>query len=67
MYVPSLELGLPQPLSRKRVGGGGTLACGSGGLGESQFQRQEKELSTLPTLWGGEELNHTSARKPGPL
>ncbi len=30
--------------------GGGTLAC-SQGLGESQFRRLEKRLSTLPTLW----------------
>ncbi len=25
------------------------------GLGESQFRRLEKKLSTLPTLWGGDE------------
>ncbi len=43
---PSSELGLSQPLSRQRVfpspqkqGGGGTLACGSGVGGESQFRR----------------------------
>ncbi len=43
---PSSELGLSQPLSRQRVflspqkqGGGGTLACGWGGGGESQFRR----------------------------
>jgi hypothetical protein len=44
-----------QPLSRQRVcpspqnrGEGGTLGEG---LGESQFRRLEKKLSTLPTLW----------------
>ncbi len=43
---PSTELGLCQPLSRQRVfpspqkqGGGGTLACGWGVGGESQFRR----------------------------
>jgi hypothetical protein len=43
---PSSELGLSQPLSRQRVfpspqkqGGGGTLACGWGVGGESQFRR----------------------------
>jgi hypothetical protein len=43
---PSSELGLSQPLSRLRVfpspqkqGGGGTLACGWGVGGESQFRR----------------------------
>ncbi len=57
LYVPSSELGLSQPLLQRQrvcpspqnrgVGGGGTLACG---LGESQFRRPEKKLSTLPTL-----------------
>jgi hypothetical protein len=43
---PSSELGLSQPLSRQRVfpssqkqGGGGTLACGWGVGGESQFRQ----------------------------
>jgi hypothetical protein len=43
---PSSELGLSQSLSRQRVfpspqkqGGGGTLACGWGVGGESQFRR----------------------------
>ena len=43
---PSSELGLSQPLSRQRVfpspqkqGGGGTLACGWGVGGKSQFRR----------------------------
>ncbi len=35
----------PPPPSK----GGGTLACGRG-VGESQFRRLEKKLSTLPTL-----------------
>ncbi len=55
LYVPSSELGLSQPLSRQGVcpypqnrGGGGSPA--GEGLGESQFRRLEKKLSTLPTL-----------------
>jgi hypothetical protein len=58
VYIPSLELGLPQPLSRKRVcpptrtkgWGGHTRLRLKGG---SQFQRLEKKLSTLPTLCCG--------------
>jgi hypothetical protein len=56
VYVPLLELGLPHPLSRKRVSlsppepKGGILACGEGG--GSQFRRLEKKLSTLSTLCG---------------
>jgi hypothetical protein len=55
VYVPSLELGLPRPLSRKRVfpsrlnqrGGGDTLPCGLwGGGGKSRFRRLDKKLST---------------------
>ncbi len=56
--VPSSELGLPQPLSRKRVcpltgpkGGGGAHTPTAKGVGEFQFWRLEKKLSTLPTLW----------------
>jgi hypothetical protein len=56
VYVPALGLGLSHPLSRQRVCPSprnqivvGTLACGWG-VGESQFQRLEKKLSTLPTL-----------------
>ncbi len=51
MYVPSLELGLPHPFSRKRVcpppgpkGGGAHLPVAKG-VGESQFQRLEKRLA----------------------
>jgi hypothetical protein len=46
----------PSALSRQRVcpspqnRWGGTHACGWG-VGESQFRRREKKLSTLPTLW----------------
>ncbi len=57
VYVPSSELGLSYPLSRQRVctfprtmGGGGHTRAGEG-LGDSQFQRLEKKLSTHPTLW----------------
>ncbi len=63
-YVPSLELGLSHPLSHQRVGpsprtgGGGTLAWGEG-LGQSQFRRLEKKLSTLPTLWILSRFLHT--------
>jgi hypothetical protein len=46
---------LPTPLSPasvlpRTVGGGAHLPAGEG-LGESQFRRLEKKLSTLPTLW----------------
>ncbi len=54
---PRQNWGLSHPLSRQRVcptpptkGEKGTLACGLG-VGESQFRRLEKKLSTLPTLW----------------
>jgi hypothetical protein len=57
LYVPSSELGLPQHFSRQRVcpspqnrGGGGHTRLRVG-LGEFQFRRLEKKLSTLPTLW----------------
>ncbi len=39
MYVPSSELG------------GGAHSPVGEGLGETQFRRLEKKLSTLPTLW----------------
>jgi hypothetical protein len=57
VYVPSSELGLSQPLSRLRVcpsphnGGGGAHSPAAKGVGESQFRRHEKKISTLPTLW----------------
>ncbi len=56
VYVLSSELELSQPLSRQRVcpsprrGGGAHTPVGEG-LGESQFRRLEKKLSTLSTLW----------------
>ncbi len=55
VYVPSSELGLSQPLSRQRVvplppEPGGAHSPAGEGLGESQFRRLEKKLSTLPTL-----------------
>ncbi len=56
VYVPSSELGMSQPLSRQRVGaspenrGEGAHSPAGEGLGESQFRRLEKKLSTLPTL-----------------
>jgi hypothetical protein len=34
------------------TGGGGAHSPAGEVLGESQFQRLEKKLSTLPTLWG---------------
>jgi hypothetical protein len=57
------ELGLPQPLSPKRVcppspgpkgGGGGDYSPAAKGVGEFQFRRLEKKLSTLATLWVGQ-------------
>ncbi len=59
--VHSSELGLPQPLSRKRMfppppgpkgGGGGAHSPAVKGVGESQFRRLEKKLNTLPTQVG---------------
>ncbi len=57
VYVPSAELGLPQPLSRKRVcppppriKGWGILSRGWGCLGESQFQRHWKKGLALCLL-----------------
>jgi hypothetical protein len=56
---PLVDLGLPQPLSRKQVcpppppgpkGGGGAPPLRLE-VGESQFRRLEKKLSPLPTLW----------------
>jgi hypothetical protein len=44
------EISLSQPFSRQR-GGGRASSPGDEGLGESQFRRLEKNLSTLPTLW----------------
>ncbi len=51
MYVPSLELGLPHPFSRKQVcpppgpKGGGAHSPAAKGVRESQFQRLEKRLA----------------------
>ncbi len=36
----------------EQTGGGAHSRTGEG-LGESQFRRLEKKLSTLPSLWGG--------------
>ncbi len=57
----SLELGSPTPSPASECAPppetkeGGTLACewGSGEWWESQLQRLEKNLRTLPTLWVG--------------
>ncbi len=53
MYVPSLELGLSHPFSRKRMcpppgpkgGAGGAHSPAAKGVGKSQFQRLEKRLA----------------------
>ncbi len=57
---PLVGFGKPQPLSRMRVCPsppepkvGGAHSPASEGVGESQFRRLEKKLSTLPTLWYG--------------
>jgi hypothetical protein len=53
---PLVGFGTSHPLSRQRVcpspgtNGWGAHSPGSEGLGESQFRRLEKRLSTLPTL-----------------
>ena len=58
MYVPSSELGLSHPLCRQRVCPSpqnqmwGAHSPADEGLGESQYRRLEKKLSTLPTLRG---------------
>jgi hypothetical protein len=54
LFLQSSELGLPQPITRRRVcppppvlgGGRGTLASGEG-LGESQFRRGDMHCGTL--------------------
>ena len=60
IVCPFVGIGtLPTPLSPASMpflpelgGGGGAHSPAGEGLGESQFQRLEKKLSTLPTLWG---------------
>ncbi len=44
---PANECALP-PVPK---GGGGAHSLAAKGVGESQFRRLEKKLSTLPTLW----------------
>jgi len=52
---PRKKLGLPQPLSRKRVcpplRRWGAHSPAAKRVGESQFRRLENKLSTLPTLY----------------
>jgi len=50
VYVPSSELGHPQPLSRQRVWGGGAHSPVGWGSPNSDDWRKKK-LSTLPTPW----------------
>jgi hypothetical protein len=56
VYVLSSELGLSHPLSRQRVcpsprnQRGRAHSLAGEGLGEPQFRRLQKRLSTLPTL-----------------
>ncbi len=45
---PASECALPPPPKPK---GGGAHSPAAKGVEESQFQRLEKTLSTLPTLW----------------
>jgi hypothetical protein len=40
----------PSPLSPRNQRGGGSHSLAGEGVGESQFQRREKKLSTLSTL-----------------
>jgi hypothetical protein len=54
VYVTSSELGLAVPLPPEPGEGGGRAHSPAGkGLGESQFRRLGKKLSTLPTLCTG--------------
>ncbi len=47
--TPLSPASVPSPSPQTR--GGGTHSPAGEGLGESQFRRLEKKLSTLPTLW----------------
>jgi hypothetical protein len=47
--TPSLASECASPPGTK--GGGGAHSPAAKGVGASQFQRQEKKLITLPTLW----------------
>ncbi len=51
MYVQSLELGPPTSSPASECGPPETKGKGGEGVGESQFQRLEKKLGTLSTLW----------------
>ncbi len=50
LYHPSLASGCAPPPGTKGGGEGAHSPAGEG-LGESQFRRLERKLSTLPTLW----------------
>jgi hypothetical protein len=43
-------------------GGGGAHSPAAKGVGESQFRRHKKKLSTLPTLWGSYTGRYWSAK-----
>jgi hypothetical protein len=47
LRTPLPQANVPHPGGR----GGEAHSPAGGGLGESQFRRLEKKLSTLPTLW----------------
>jgi hypothetical protein len=53
IFLQSSELGLPHPLTRRRVcyptfgSMGATLACGKRGVGGAQFQRGDRHCGTL--------------------
>ena len=59
MFIPSYELGLPHPLSHKRLSPPpppnlkweGTHSPAGEGVVGSQFGRLEKKSSTLSSLW----------------
>jgi hypothetical protein len=71
--VPSSELGLPQPLSRKRLcpppprpkGGGEAHSPAAKGVGESQFRRLEKNLA-LCLLCGSDQKLYEYVSSFGP-
>ncbi len=66
-YMPSSELGLPQPSPASEF----TYLClyspAAKGVGDSQFQRLEKKLSTLPNVLCAPDSPHHFHADPDPF